>query len=245
MGARLSSLTSGELQAVGAAVLLIPLGATEQHGPHLQLGTDTDIATAWAERTVESLNDRAPIEKALNGETLNAVIAPPLPYGSSGEHQAFPGTLSIGQEALELVIIELIRSAANDFTKMVLLSGHGGNLQPVERAVERLVAEGHDALHLFPTWSPAEASSIDAHAGRTETSIMLHLHPDTVRTERLAPGQTKSLSELMPTLMSHGISAVAPSGVLGDPTKATELEGRQLLDTLVAKTVDVILGQNR
>src|SRR3712207_8629966 len=77
--------------AVTGDLLVVPLGATEQHGPHLPLGTDTVIASALA-------------------ASLDAVVAPALPYGSSGEHAGFPGTLSIGREALVHVLVELVRS---------------------------------------------------------------------------------------------------------------------------------------
>src|SRR5205807_5160572 len=82
---------------VSESLLVVPLGSTEQHGPHLPLSTDTDIAVALAER----LAARRP----------HVVVAPALPYGSSGEHAGFAGTLSIGQAALEHVVIELVRSA--------------------------------------------------------------------------------------------------------------------------------------
>jgi len=97
---RLADATSPEVEARVAAeptTLLVPLGATEQHGPHLPIGTDAAIALALAEGAAS--------------EVPGTVVAPVLPYGSSGEHQDFPGTLSIGAEATELVLVELGRSA--------------------------------------------------------------------------------------------------------------------------------------
>src|SRR5689334_2633361 len=92
-----------------AGVIVVPLGATEQHGPHLPLGTDTTIACALASGLAAA---------------REVVVAPALPYGSSGEHAGFEGTLSIGQAALELVLIELVRSAASP---VLFVSAHGGN----------------------------------------------------------------------------------------------------------------------
>src|SRR5262245_3047683 len=91
-GTGLGGLTSPEAAGLAAAgaLLAVPLGATEQHGPHLALSTDTDLAVALSDR----------LARARPG----VVVAPPLAYGSSGEHQDFAGTLSIGQEALELVL---------------------------------------------------------------------------------------------------------------------------------------------
>lgn len=229
---RMHSMTSVELGDHSRPIVLIPLGATEQHGPHLPLSTDTTIAAEWAMRTAAGLNAKG----------TSAVVAPPLPYGSSGEHQMFPGTLSIGQQALEMLLVELIRSASADFDRVALLSGHAGNLAPVTRAAEQMRNEGHDVTHLIPTWAPAGADKVDAHAGRTETSLMLHLDPSAVRTEHLAPGQTRPLSELMDTLVADGVGAVSENGVLGDPTQASAVEGKRLFDLLVSRTVDRLLS---
>ena len=123
--ADLTSPGAGRLAAAGA-VLAVPVGATEQHGPHLPLSTDTDIAVALCQRLATARRD--------------VLIAPPVGYGSSGEHAGFPGTLSIGQAALELLLIELGRSAALTFRHLLLVSAHGGNSEPVTRAAARLRA---------------------------------------------------------------------------------------------------------
>lgn len=194
-------------------LLLVPLGSTEQHGPHLPFDTDTRIAVAVA----EGLARRRP----------DVTIAPALPYGSSGEHAGFPGTLSIGQTATEHVVIELVRSA-DAFGGVVLVSGHGGNSEPLARAVERLGAEGRPVLQ----WS-ATVPGGDPHAGRTETSLLLAIAPDLVRLERAEPGNTAPLAELLPTLRADGVRAASPNGVLGDPAGASAEEGWALLDAMI------------
>jgi creatinine amidohydrolase/Fe(II)-dependent formamide hydrolase-like protein len=98
-------------------LLAVPLGSCEQHGPHLPLDTDTRIAVALA----EGLAARRP----------DVLVAPAVPYGSSGEHQGFAGTLSIGQDALEHLLVELVRSA-DGWRGVVLVNGHGGNAEPLE-----------------------------------------------------------------------------------------------------------------
>ncbi|MGH1488218.1 MAG: mycofactocin biosynthesis peptidyl-dipeptidase MftE [Acidimicrobiales bacterium] len=219
--------------AASATLLLVPLGATEQHGPHLALATDTIIAKRWADAVAMQLNQSG----------VRALVAPPLPYGSSGEHQMFPGTLSIGHQALELLLIELIRSAGNTFDRVALLSGHAGNVEPVTAAVTQMVVEGHDVRCFFPTWDRQEGWSIDAHAGRTETALMLHLEPDQVLLDRIAPGDTRPLSDIMPTLIADGVAAVSPSGVLGDPTDADAEEGQKLFAELVDRTTAQLLSR--
>lgn len=209
---------------MGASMLLIPLGASEQHGPHLPIETDTIIATAWADAVAARMD--------------GAVVAPPLPYGSSGEHQDFPGTLSIGGPVLQQVVIELARSAAETFDRLVLLSGHAGNDGALREATGQLRHEGHDVLHLVPWWPTGSFGPIDAHAGRTETSLLLHLAPDRVRLELAEAGNTDDLADVLDRLMADGVAAVAPNGVLGDPGGATADEGRSLLANLVERTVE-------
>jgi creatinine amidohydrolase len=204
---------------VGAPVLLVPLGATEQHGPHLPLETDTVIAEAVA----DGLAARRP----------GTVVAPALPYGSSGEHAGFPGTLSLGAEALELVLVELVRSA-DRFEAVVLVCWHGGNAEPLTRAANRLRGEGRAVA----VWRPALEGG-DLHAGRTETSLMLALRPELVGEERPAEAALPA-SELMPDLRARGVRAVSVSGVLGDAAGATAGEGSELLELLVADLARVV-----
>lgn len=222
----LGALTAGDIAAAEPTTLLVPLGATEQHGPHLPLHTDTVLARRWA----EAVADRLPA----------AMVAPPLPYGSSGEHQDFAGTLSIGAEALRLVLVELVRSAAQWAERVVFLSGHAGNLAPVRAAVDQLRHEGHHVQHVFPRWETGDGPPIDAHAGRTETSLMLHLEPESVRRPLPGPGDTRPLTETLKELAAGGVAAVSPSGILGDPRPATADEGRVLLGRLVESTVDLL-----
>jgi creatinine amidohydrolase len=164
----------------------------------------------------------------------DAVVAPALPYGSSGEHAGFAGTLSIGQRALEAVVVELVRSA-DDFAGVVLVSGHAGNAGPLGRAVATVRAEGRRAL----AWLPAVPGG-DAHAGRTETSLLLALVPASVRLDEAEPGDTRPLAEVMPELRSGGVAAVSPNGVLGDPRGASAAEGERLLAALTADLVQAV-----
>jgi mycofactocin precursor peptide peptidase len=212
----LAALTSpevGELAAAGA-LLTVPVGATEQHGPHLPLSTDTDLAVALCAR----------LARARPG----VLVAPPLAYGGSGEHEDFPGTLSIGTEAVEVLLVELCRSATRTFSRVLLVSTHGGNADAVRRAEQRLRAESRDILAWLAAWQG------DTHAGRAETSLELALAPDRVRPGRAEAGNTRPLAELMPELRRSGVRAVSPSGVLGDPAGASAAEGAALLGRLSA-----------
>ena len=194
-------------------MLAVPLGSCEQHGPHLPLDSDTIIAVALASR--------------LAGRRGDVLVAPALAYGASGEHAGFAGTLSIGTAALEHVLVELVRSAGH-FAGVLLVNGHGGNARAVDAAVATLVGEGRRVL----AWWPVVPGG-DAHAGRTETSLLLALDPDAVRLERAAAGCTEPLGEVLPLHEAKGVAAISPSGVLGDPVGATAGEGERVLDELV------------
>lgn len=222
----LGSLTWPEVAGrAGSALLILPLGATEQHGPHLPLSTDTDVARELAWRLAARRGD--------------AVVAPAVPYGSSGEHAGFAGTLSIGQDALELVVVELIRSA-DDFAGVLVVSGHGGNARPLARAMATLAGEGRRARCWSPRVGPEPRE--DAHAGWAETSVVLALDPAAVRTERAEVGATAPLGELAGALRTGGVGAVSGNGVLGDPTGASAADGRRLLDRWTGELLASIDG---
>jgi mycofactocin system creatininase family protein len=202
-----------ELERRPIELLAVPLGATEQHGPHLPLDTDTRVATVLAERLAES--------------RPGVLVAPALSYGASGEHETFPGTLSIGSSALELVVLELVRSASRWVKHTVLISGHGGNAAALRSAQRRLRAEGRAVL----AWMPAIEDG-DAHAGRVETSLLLALAPEQVRAGFLAPGNRAPLSELMDAIRERTVRGVSSTGVLGDPSGASAAEGQALLERM-------------
>jgi len=194
-------------------LLVVPIGSCEQHGPHLPLDTDTRIASALANSLVNNYD----------GELL---LCPALAITASAEHASFPGTLSLGATVFEQVVIELVRSA--DWAAgVVLVNGHGGNRVPIDRAVSQLEYEQRRVLAWWP-----QILDGDAHAGHTETSMILAISPELVRMDDAEEGRMEPLAELMPQLRSGGVGAVSPNGVLGDPRMATASHGRSLLSRL-------------
>jgi mycofactocin precursor peptide peptidase len=217
----LAVLTSPEAERRAPdAVLAVPLGSTEQHGPHLPLSTDTEIAVALA----DALARARPV----------VVTAPAVPYGASGEHEGFAGTLSIGQKALELALVELCRSASARFPRILLINAHGGNVEPLDRAHRRMLGEGRDVRAWAPSWAG------DAHAGWTETSLMLALAPKRVRREEAVAGNIAPIAALLPQLRTRGVRAVSPNGVLGDPAGASAGEGHTLLRAAMEELVAMV-----
>jgi len=200
-------------------ILLIPVGSTEQHGPHLPLSTDTIIAEELVGRAVH--------------HTDGLMIGPTISVGASGEHAGFAGTLSVGTAVMTSVVLELVRSA--DWAAgVVLVNGHGGNRDAIVAAVDTLTSEGRRTLAWWPRWPQRlDGGPADLHAGRIETSMMLAIDPGLVRLERAVAGPDASIEELR----TRGIRAVSDTGVLGDPDGASGREGERFITAFVEDLV--------
>lgn len=214
----LGNSTSRQLQSTSSA-LIVPVGSTEQHGPHLPLDTDTRIAIAVSRSVAAQLTDR---------DEHRWVVAPAIEYGASGEHEGFAGTVSIGTSALRLLLVEFGRSASRWASRLVFVNGHGGNVEALAAAAALLRYEDRDV-----SWCSCTAKNADAHAGHTETSVLLHISPRDVWTDERVPGNSAPLADLMPRMRRGGIAAVSELGVLGDPTTATADEGERILGEMV------------
>lgn len=219
----------------GAVGVIVPLGATEQHGPHLPLGVDSMIAAALAVGVAERLGDAGHV----------SVIAPVLPFGDSSHHISFPGSTSLRHEVLAGVLHDLCDSFLQaSFAWVALVTGHAGNC-----AAMREVAARHDpgsvisvddwpsiraAIHgVASTRLGLGADYVGTHAGHFETSIMLHLRPELVQMDRAEAGAIGDPKVLGARLRSEGMPAVSENGVIGDPTKADAAAGYQYLDAMV------------
>ena len=201
-------------------VLLLPIGSCEQHGPHLPLDTDTQIAQYLCVHAAQ--------------QDSRILIAPSLTISASGEHAGFPGTLSIGTEALTQVLIEIVRSA--DWSNgVVFVNGHGGNADAVYGATRTLTSEHRNVAAWWPRIEHG-----DAHAGASETSMMLVINPEQVNMAKAEAGSTQPISEISAQLRSGGVRAVSTNGVLGDPTTATFEHGHNLLSQLTRDLVTFI-----
>lgn len=201
------------LETVDTSLVLVPLGSTEQHGPHLPLDTDTVIATAVAH--------------GVAAELPGTWVAPPIPYGSSGEHQSFAGTSSIGTEALTHLLVELTRSMRTWADRVVFVNAHGGNVAALDASDE-------------VEWVACATEAVDLHAGFTETSLMLRLRPESVQLDLAEAGNTQPLREILPEMRTGGVAAVSPNGVLGDPAGASAAEGNRVLNSMVADIVEAL-----
>ena len=232
-GARLADLAWPDverLRASGCTTAILPLGSTEQHGPHLPFATDTLIADAVAARVAARIG--------------GALCLPALPLGCADEHLGFPGTLSLADDTLLAIVRDVGRALArHDFARLLVFTAHGGNYGALRTAAEGLVREVApldlevflDAVCLTRRLeavarahgvTPGEAGQ---HAGELETSILLAVAPGLVRRDRLAAGLVDpplASDELFyPDLRRH-----APDGTVGDPRGASAARAADYLD---------------
>jgi creatinine amidohydrolase len=209
--------TTSSVKEQNASVAVLPVGSFEQHGPYLPLATDTIIACTIA----REIADAYPV-----------LHLPPITISCSHEHAAWPGTVSISATTLYAVV----RDIADSFDgRLVLVNGHGGNY-----VLGNVVQEAGGRLALFPglaDWQAAHRAArletsldSDMHAGELETSILLHAHPEVVR-----PGYETSdfLADDRKHLLTKGLDAYSPTGVVGRPSLATPGKGRDLLASFV------------
>lgn len=206
------------------AVVVLPLGALEQHGPHLPTCTDARIVEEVARRTM-----------ALLDETVPALLLPTLPFGSSDHHLPFGGTLSLRPSTLTLVLVDLIRSISTaGFHRLLLLNGHGGN-SDICGTVAKQASVDHDVLAAWVSyWKLLDAEVRDGlvpgHAGDFETSIMLALQPHDVEMAVARPSPAAWPARGQPGVFASDMRVwTSLDGFTGDPTQASAERGESYL----------------
>ena len=230
-------------------VAVLPVSATEQHGPHLPLSTDAVI------------NDgvlRAALARLADSTAASVLVLPPLAIGDSLEHSAFAGTVSVDGDALMALWLSIGRSVASaGVRKLVIFNSHGGQKAHVDRVALRLRVECRMLVvraHSFALGVPAGLFDVDElahglHGGAVETSLMLHLRPDLVRQSALKafPSLGQRLAEQGGVLGAEkpiGFGWMAqdlnPEGVCGDATQASASRGAALLDHLAERLASLL-----
>ena len=195
-------------------IVLLALGSWEQHGAHLPFDTDTVI--------IESVVDAA--IRSVDPENTQFSVVPTIGVTASDEHNGFAGTLSIGTNALSDAVVSIARSASWA-RGICIVNGHGGNADAL-----KLIHSALDYENIrHSIWSLPYYEGADMHAGHTETSLMLHLAPDTVRMDLAEVGAIGDSEILIERMRTGGIKEVSSNGVVGDPTNATAAHGATML----------------
>ena len=227
----LGDLAYPALEARGDAVHVLPLGATEPHGPHAPLSTDTLISVGICRRAAERLR----------GE-LDVLVLPPLPYGVTRYGDAFPGAVGISEATLAAVIADL----SQQLKRLVLVNSH---FEPEQ--VETVRATGVPLLDLTRRANAErltdEFRSGSCHAGRYETSLVLADRPELVDRGRMATLEAKIVD--MPAAIAQGRTDFLAMGMdeayCGSPAEATAGEGEQTFDTLAEMLAELIREVSR
>lgn len=244
MTQRLAEMTTAEAAAAASreTIVVLPIGAFEQHGPGLPLATDLIRAEAVAERVAAELPDLV-------------VIGPAVPVGISAHHLAFAGTVSLRPATFVAVVREYVESLAQHGWRRVLaITGHGGNNAALGVLAQELLQD-HPALEF--SWTPVsglasdviaemDVSEIHGHSGEAETAQLLHVAPHLVHEDRLEAGTTR-LDQLGPLeqlsrrpghpTLTVTYDRLSPAGVLGDPRRATAEQGRSIIDLVTRRIV--------
>jgi creatinine amidohydrolase len=227
----ITAATSVEEAQRGATVAVLPVGSFEQHGDHLSLATDTIVACVVA-------NQLARVD--------NVFLLPPITISCSHEHEGFEGTVSISSRTLIAIISDVQSSLARSGIKyLVLVNGHGGNYVLSNIAQEANVTErrvalfpGREDFRIARERAGMETTiSEDMHGGEWETSILLHSHPDLVRSTY---SQSDHDAPQRPHLLITGLRAYAARGIIGRPSVASAAKGQAALDSLTSSFSDVL-----
>ena len=232
---RLAHMTTVEARAAADrdTIVVLPVGALEQHGPALPLGTDLIRAEALVERVAAELPDLV-------------VVGPSVPVGVSPHHVAFAGTMTLRPTTFVLVLREYLDAlAAHGWRRFLVVTGHGGNNAALGVLAQEVM---HERPDLELAWAPVTAlaphavgdmdrAEVTGHSGEAETAQMMHVAPDLVRTDQLDPLSRLARRTAPPTL-AVPYDRLSSSGVLGDPRHATADQGRAILDEATRVVVD-------
>ena len=216
-----------------ASLALLPVGSTEQHGPHAPLGTDVLTAEAVAEAGAERYAD--PV-----------VAAPAVPVGIAEEHRRFSGTLWASEETFRAYVRDIVTSlAAHGWDRVVVVNGHGGNIAALQEVTARIVRHD-DAYAVTFTWFDEvdEHTSEMGHAGPLETSMLRHTDPEMVHEDRLETAASEGADRwgewqgrVNLAVDSHEFT---DNGVVGDPRESSRELGEELLDRSADALCDLL-----
>lgn len=220
-----------EAAVARGSLAVLATGACEQHGAHLPLTTDTDMAQGQAERIADA---------------LGALLLPPVTYGEAWNNEAFPGTISLSAETLRAVIADIGRGCARmGATGLIVVNGHFGNRAPLALAVQALAPfpvlvldyPGLEGLAEQINETPPAGHGF-MHADEFETSVMLAVAPAVVQMDRAMAQYPTFPADYFS--QPQQIRTFNPTGVFGDPRPATAAKGRAFLDGITAESLTLI-----
>ncbi|GAB3703083.1 creatininase family protein [Halorubrum pallidum] len=235
---RLADATWTDVRDADVDVAFVPVGSTEQHGPHAPLGTDTLDAVAVAEAGATAYETSVGDDASGDGALGEVVVAPPIPVGVAEEHRAFDGTMWVSPDTFRAYVREAAESLpSHGIDRVVFVNGHGGNVEALAEVARRFSRDdAHDGYAVAFTWFEAvgEHASDMGHAGPLETSLLRATHPHLVREDRVATasdGAADRWGEWVAGVnLAHDSDEFTDNGVVGDPSAGDAARGEELLD---------------
>jgi creatinine amidohydrolase len=230
----LAETTWTDADAADTALALLPVGSTEQHGPHAPLGTDALTAGEIADAGAEAYTDEHDTE---------VVVAPAIPIGVAEEHRQFTGTLWVSEDTFRDYVRETVASlASHGWDRVVCVNGHGGNTDALREVCGRVTRDA-DAYAVAYTWFDAVDPAVPfGHGGPVETSVVRHLRPELIREDRLdaaGEGAADGWGEFESgTNLAYDSAEFSENGTVGDPRDGSDELGERAfadaVDALVA-----------
>ena len=232
---RLADSTWTDVRDVETDLAALPVGSTEQHGPHAPLGLDCMTAEAIATEGAERYADE---------HDTRVLVGPTVPVGIAAEHRNFEGTLWVSEDTFRAYVRETIESlAAHGVDRIVVVNGHGGNADALRELCGNVSRDG-DVYAVQHTWFDAVEFENLGHAGPAETSMLRHLAPELIhedRTETAAKGGADGWGEwIAGTNLAYDSDSFTESGAVGDPREGDAELGAELLDAAVDSLVALL-----
>ena len=233
---QLSEATWPEVRDCETDLAVLPVGSTEQHGPHAPLGTDALTAERVAEAGVEVYHERT-------GEEVP--VAPTIPVGIAAEHRAFDGTLWVSPDTFRSYVRETVASLAHHgFDRVVIVNGHGGNSNALREVTGTISREDTAYAVAFTWFESVDTENEMGHGGPVETGLLRAIDDDLVRADELdaaAEGASEGWGEWVGGVnLAHDSDEFTDSGVVGDPGEATAELGERLLERSGDALADVL-----
>jgi len=227
----LREATSADAEAVDTDLALLPVGSTEQHGPHAPLGTDSLTAETVADAGADAYDGAV-------------VVAPPIHVGVAEEHRDFSGTLWVSEDTFREYVRETVASLAHHgWDRVVIVNGHGGNVDALRELCGRLSRDG-EAYAVSFTWFDAVSDPEMGHGGPVETRLLRQSHPDLVHEDRLdaaAAGAAEGWGEWVSGVnLAYDTAEFSENGVVGDPRESGADRGEKLVDEARAALVELL-----
>jgi len=233
--------TDADAASEATDLAVVPVGSTEQHGPHAPMGTDAMVAAAVAEAGADAFEDRG-------GRPV--VLAPTVPVGVSEEHRQFTGTLWVPEDAFRAYVHGVVESLADHgFDRVVVVNGHGGNVDALRETCARITREETAYAVAFTWFDAVDLAEVVpdlalGHGGAVETSVVAHLAADLVsedRFEAAAAGAGERFGEWVAgTNLAYDFATFAEAGNVGDPSAASAAAGEGLLEAAADRLADLL-----